>query len=119
MKPSVRTVLDVLPKARLVELGRHFSVGVSGASTRERNSLTAFLEDLSFHPTPLTHGQPVGALRAQLRKKSLSVSTPDAHVSQCAFESGGLLWSNDSIFGAIERVMKLRVFKVERTTSKP
>jgi predicted nucleic acid-binding protein len=80
-------------------------------SRTERRSLVAFMEDLPLHPTPLPHWQAVGALRAQLRTKGLSVSTPDAHVAGCAIEAGALLWSNDAIFRKISRVSKLRLFE--------
>ncbi len=35
METSLESVLEVLPKARLVELGRHFGVGIEGNSTKE------------------------------------------------------------------------------------
>ncbi len=76
----------------------------------ERRSLTAFLEDLPIHPTPLDHWLSVGALRAQLSKKGLSVSTPDAHVAECALEAGALLWSNDAIFRKVAKETPLRLF---------
>lgn len=41
METTLKSVLEVLPKARLVELGRHFGVGVNGDATKE-----AQLDDL-------------------------------------------------------------------------
>jgi hypothetical protein len=35
--PTLSTVLDVLPKARLLELGRHFGVGLDAAHTKEQH----------------------------------------------------------------------------------
>jgi predicted nucleic acid-binding protein len=51
----------------------------------------------------------VGELRLRLRSGGLSVSTPDAHVAQCALDREALLLSNDRIFGRIARMVKLRV----------
>jgi predicted nucleic acid-binding protein len=79
-------------------------------SKGERRSLIAFIEDLPLHPTPLAHWLAVGALRAQLVKKGLSVSTPDAHVAECAIEAGAVLWSNDAIFRKMAKATSLRLF---------
>jgi predicted nucleic acid-binding protein len=80
-------------------------------SRAERRSLTAFVEDLPLHPTPLSHWQAVGALRARFANKGLSVSTPDAHVVECAVEAGAALWSNDRVFEKIARLCPLRLFE--------
>jgi tRNA(fMet)-specific endonuclease VapC len=77
----------------------------------ERRSLAAFVEDLPLHPTPLAHWQAVGALRARLAKKGLSLSTPDAHVAACAIEADALLWSRDAIFRKMAAVSTLRLFE--------
>jgi len=77
----------------------------------ERRSLAAFVEDLPLHPTPLSHWQAVGALRAQSAKKGLSLSTPDAHVAQCAIEAGALLWSRDAVFHKMAAMSALRLFE--------
>jgi predicted nucleic acid-binding protein len=79
-------------------------------SKAERRSLASFLEDLPLHPTPLEHWLAVGALRAQLSKKGLSVSTPDAHVAACAIEAGAALWSTDAIFRRVAKASSLRLF---------
>jgi predicted nucleic acid-binding protein len=80
-------------------------------SKGERRSLVAFIEDLPVHATPLAHWLSVGALRAQLSKKGLSVSTPDAHVAQCAIEAGAMLWSNGTIFRKMAKATTLRLFE--------
>jgi predicted nucleic acid-binding protein len=80
-------------------------------SKRERRSLVALLQDLPLHPTPLDHWLAVGSLRAQLSKKGLAVSTPDAHVAECAIEAGAALWSNDAIFSEIAKASPLRLFE--------
>jgi predicted nucleic acid-binding protein len=79
-------------------------------SRAERRSLTAFISDLPLHPTPLLHWQAVGSLRAQLAKRGLTVSTPDAHVAQCAIEADGALWSNDAVLSKVARHSGLRLF---------
>ncbi|HEY2405149.1 MAG TPA: PIN domain-containing protein [Polyangiaceae bacterium] len=77
----------------------------------ERRSLASFLQDLPRHPTPLEHWLAVGALRAQLSKKGLSVSTPDAHIAACAIEARAALWSNDAIFRKVAKQSPLRLFQ--------
>jgi predicted nucleic acid-binding protein len=76
----------------------------------ERSSLRSFLQDLPLHPTPFDHWVAVGALRSQLSKKGLSVSTPDAHVAECAIEMDAMLWSNDAIFRKMAKASSLRLF---------
>jgi predicted nucleic acid-binding protein len=76
----------------------------------ERRSLASFVDDLPLHPTPLPHWQAVGALRAHLSRKGLSVSTPDAHVAACAIEANAALWSNDAVFRKVARATSLRLF---------
>jgi len=78
-------------------------------SLRERASIKQILEDLPLHPTPLKHWCSVGELRSTCRRMGLSVSTPDAHVAQCALEAGAALWSADAIFRQIAREVKLQL----------
>ena len=77
----------------------------------ERRSLARFLQDLPLHPTPIEHWLAVGALRAQLLKKGLSVSTPDAHVAECAIDARAMLWSNDAIFRKLAKACALRLLE--------
>jgi predicted nucleic acid-binding protein len=77
---------------------------------RERRKLTAFLGDLPLHDTPLAHWERVGSLRAALARKGLAVSTPDAHVGQCALDVGAPLWSRDGVFKRIAAQTSLRLF---------
>jgi predicted nucleic acid-binding protein len=49
-------------------------------------------------------------LRARLLRAGLSVSTPDAHVAQCAIDCDGMLWSRDEIFDSIAKHTELRLF---------
>jgi len=51
----------------------------------------------------------VGDLRRRLAGRGVSVSTPDAHVAQCALDRGALLLSRDAIFLRIAQTSELRV----------
>jgi predicted nucleic acid-binding protein len=75
----------------------------------ERAELQDMLSDLPAVGTDPEHWFRVGKLRAELRAKGLSVSTPDAHVAQCAIDTGGVLLSEDRVFEKIARVLPLRV----------
>ena len=77
---------------------------------RKRAELTSMLQDLPLHSTPFEHWVRVGALRAALLRAGVSVSTPDAHVAQCAIDCRGLLWSRDKIFGSTAKHTELRLF---------
>jgi hypothetical protein len=83
---------------------------VSGArSARDRRSLLGLLRDLPVHGTPFEHWVRVGELRRRLRSKGESISTPDAHVAQCALDRDALLLSRDAVFDRIARMEPLRV----------
>ena len=77
---------------------------------KQRAELTSMLNDLPLHATPFAHWQAVGELRATLRKKGVSVSTPDAHVAQTAIELEARLWSRDAIFTRVAARTPLRLF---------
>ena len=83
---------------------------VSGARrSRDRESITGLMRELPLHETPLDHWVRVGDLRRQLRGRGLAVSTPDAHVAQCALDRGALLLSRDAVFQRIAAIGKLRL----------
>jgi predicted nucleic acid-binding protein len=67
------------------------------------------LSDLPAVGTEPAHWFRVGKLRAVLRGKGLSVSTPDAHVAQCAIETGGGLLTEDRVFEKIAKIVPLRL----------
>ena len=75
----------------------------------ERAELQDMLSDLPAVGTDPEHWFRVGKLRAELRAKGLSVSTPDAHVAQCAIDTGGVLLTEDRVFEKIARVVPLRL----------
>lgn len=75
----------------------------------ERAELQDMLSDLPAIGTDLQHWFRVGRLRAELRARGLSVSTPDAHVAQCAIDTGGVLLTEDRVFEKIANFVPLRV----------
>lgn len=75
----------------------------------ERAELQDMLTDLPAVGTDLEHWFRVGKLRAELRAGGLSVSTPDAHVAQCAIDTGGVLLTEDRVFEMMAKVAPVRV----------
>lgn len=83
---------------------------VSGARReRDRAAIEDLLSDLPIHETPLGHWIRVGELRRSLSSKGLSVSTPDAHVAQCALDLDAQLLTRDKIFWQIAGATRLRL----------
>ncbi len=81
--------------------------GKLGAA-RRRELEGSFLE-LPWCGADEEHWFRVGRLRSSLREKGLTVSTPDAHVAQCALDLGAELWSEDHVFRHVARHTKLRL----------
>lgn len=75
----------------------------------QRAELEDMLSDLPPLGTDLEHWLRVGRLRADLRARGLSVSTPDAHVAQCALDTGGVLLTEDRVFEKIARAVPLKL----------
>lgn len=110
--------LDLPPLEAALEQGRVIlspvvvSELVSGARTpRDLALLTELLIDLPVHHTPLEHWIRVGELRKFLRDRGLSVSTPDAHVAQCALDRGAWLLSGDRVFPSIAQFVPLQLIR--------
>jgi predicted nucleic acid-binding protein len=83
---------------------------ISGArTTSDRAAIGELLQDAPLHPTPLEHWIAVGELRRELRRRGLEVSTPDAHIAQCALDRDALLITRDAIFRRIARYVALRL----------
>lgn len=78
-------------------------------SARQRSELEAFLLDLPLCVHNLEHWIRVGKLRALLFSKGLSVSTPDAHVAQCAIDLNAPLLTEDQVFVKISQITHLRL----------
>jgi len=74
-----------------------------------RTALVDLLEDLALHETPRDHWVRVGDLRRTLARKGLTVSTPDAHVAQCALDREAPLLSRDRVFSRVARHAPLRL----------
>jgi len=75
----------------------------------ERAELLDMLSDLPAVGTELDHWFRVGQLRAALRARGLPVSTPDAHVAQCAIDTGGVLLTEDRVFAKIAKAVPLKL----------
>jgi len=83
---------------------------ISGARhQRQRAELLALLSSLPCHAAPLQHWIRVGHLRRQLRGAGISVSTPDAHIAQCALDHKAPLLTRDRIFSRIAEQTQLQV----------
>lgn len=93
----------ILPPIVLSEL-------VSGArSEADRANLERVLSDLPLAVTSRAHWLRVGELRGFLARQGVSVSTPDAHVAQCALDLDALLVTRDRIFSTVARHAPLRL----------
>jgi predicted nucleic acid-binding protein len=83
---------------------------VTGATTRDqREAIGELLQDVPVHDTPLEHWIAVGDLRRSLRRNGLTITTPDAHVAQCAIERDAILLTYDDVFSRIAAHTSLRV----------
>jgi predicted nucleic acid-binding protein len=82
---------------------------LSGVRSRDRAAVLELLTALQMAAAPFAHWTAVGDLRSRLQRRGLSVSTPDAHVAQCALDCGGLLLSHDAIFMKIAALTGLSV----------
>jgi tRNA(fMet)-specific endonuclease VapC len=95
--------LVVLPPLVVAEL-------ISGARrSRDRTAIVELLRELTIHETPIEHWIRVGELRRELLTRGVPVSTPDAHVAQCALDRDGVLLSRDRVFARIARLSRLRL----------
>jgi tRNA(fMet)-specific endonuclease VapC len=79
---------------------------------RARGELEELLLTLPLCPADVAHWFRVGRLRNSLASKGISLSTPDAHVAQCALDLGADLLSADAIFRLVARHTKLSLFRL-------
>jgi tRNA(fMet)-specific endonuclease VapC len=85
---------------------------LSGARTpKDRSSLEDLLRDIVLPVDSFTHWVRVGGLRGALRARGLNVSTPDAHVTQCALDLDAPLLSRDRVFTKIAQLTTLRLLR--------
>jgi len=83
---------------------------ISGARhPRDRAAIGDLLAELEIHQTPIDHWIRVGELRRRLGDRGIAVSTPDAHVAQCALDRDAILLSADAIFFRVRRHSKLKL----------
>jgi tRNA(fMet)-specific endonuclease VapC len=93
----------VLPPIVVAEL-------ISGVRrARDRTAIQNLVAELLQHETPLEHWVRVGDLRRRLAERGISVSTPDAHVAQCALDRRAVLLSRDAVFARIAEASELEV----------
>lgn len=78
-------------------------------NARARRALEELLADLPLCATDYDHWVRTGRLRARLAEQGLSVSTPDAHVAQCALDLDAELLTEDQVFSKISQRVPLRV----------
>jgi len=95
--------LVVLPPLVIAEL-------VAGARRAgEREQLEAALADLPMCDCQRSHWTRVGALRARALAHGVSVSTPDAHIAQCALDLQATLLTRDTVFAELAKVCPLKL----------
>ena len=80
----------------------------------KRAALEEFIEalwinDSDFFEFSFKHWRDVGMLRAKLARRGISISTPDAHIAQCALDLEGYLLTEDKIFKRIYKLIGLRL----------
>lgn len=101
---------EVLRQGRVILTPVVVAELVSGARTaKARATIEDLVTDLELHPTPIAHWIRVGVLRRALAAKGLTVSTPDAHVAQCALDRDVPLLSRDGVFRDIGERVGLRL----------
>ncbi len=83
---------------------------ISGIKDKKhRLKMQDFLSDLAYCETSIEHWFRVGILRNDLRNKGFTISTPDAHICQCALDLDGILYSKDKIFAKIQKLVSLKL----------
>lgn len=83
---------------------------ISGAHREtDLDLLLELLDALPLHEAGRGHWIRVGRLRAGLAAAGIAVSTPDAHVAQCALDRGALLLTRDAVFARIADHSELRL----------
>ncbi len=86
-------------------------------SPKDRLNLQEMLHELPLCVCPFEHWVKVGELRALCAKAGFKVSTPDAHIAQCALDLDAYLSSRDGIFKKISTVAGLRLATAGRELS--
>lgn len=84
-------------------------LSASNVGAKQRDALRQFVLSVQLCATPVEHWIAVGELRAALARRGITVSTPDAHVAQCARDYRAELMSDDAVFTRIAGYAGLRV----------
>ena len=71
--------------------------------------LEELLRELPLCNNDFDHWLRVGKLRRKLLAAGYTVSTPDAHIAQCALDLNGYLLTKDSIFKKIHKLISLKL----------
>lgn len=76
---------------------------------KQEKELIEFLQDLNpLHPDT-EHWIRVGQLRRLVLSKGISISTPDAHIAQCALDLEARLYTFDKIFEKLVKITGLKL----------
>jgi hypothetical protein len=111
LEEALESGMVVLPPVVVAEL-------VSGARRAgQRRQITKLVESLPVHATPVGHWVRVGELRRQAAERGIAVSTPDAHVAQCALDRGAILLSRDQVFSRLRVCCDLEVWSARPEAS--
>ena len=103
---------EALSESRIILPPLVVSELYAGASSiTDQTWLDAMTENIPICKTPVDHWRKVGQLRLLLIKKGLHISTPDAHIAQCAIDIDGQLLSHDKIFEKSAKFCGLRLAK--------
>ena len=81
----------------------------SNLSSKEKKEIISFLEELRPCNCDFEHWTRVGILRNNFSKRGISVSTPDAHIAQCALDLDAVFLSKDKIFLQISKIIQLKL----------
>lgn len=81
----------------------------SRLSGHDRKAMIEFLKELPLCDSGFDHWARVGELRARLSAQGINLSTPDAHVAQCALDLEGYLYTRDGVFQIAAGPLQLRL----------
>jgi predicted nucleic acid-binding protein len=83
-------------------------------SHRQRRRLLLLLDDLPLAVSDRAHWYRVGQLRSNLQSSGVTISTPDAHVAQCALDLRAQLLTEDGIFRMVSKLAGLELARASR-----
>ena len=78
-------------------------------SEKQRHSVVSFLSELKLCECGFDHWERVGELRMNILRRGIKISTPDAHIAQCALDIDCYFMSKDKIFQQIAKVVELNL----------